>query len=266
LKILVTRGLACRRGERAVLGEVDLGFEAGTVTAIVGPNGAGKTTLLRHLAGLETPAAGSIALDDQPLATLGAAGRARRIAFLPQSVQAYWPLIGRDLVALGRLPHGADLARPLSRDDAAAVERALQRVDGMAFADRPIDTLSQGERARLMLARALATEAPVLLADEPVASLDPAYALDTMAVLRAEAARGAAVVVSLHDLGLAARFADRVVVLAQGRVAADGPPDAALQPAVIEAAYGVGFRLLAVDGVPVPVAWGRRPGSPPEAS
>ena len=107
--------------------------------------------------------------------------------------------------------------------DADAVARALARVDGAALADRPIDALSQGERARLMLARALATEAGIVLADEPVASLDPAYALDAMAILRTEAARGACVVVSLHDLGLAARFADRVVVLAGGKVAADGP-------------------------------------------
>ncbi len=255
---LVTAGLACQRGMRRVLGDIGLAFAAGAVTAIVGPNGSGKTTLLRHLAGLETPAAGTVTLDGQPLAALGPAARARRIAFLPQSAQAYWPLLGRDLVALGRLPHGADLARPLAEADTAAIGRALARVDGERFADRPIDALSQGERARLMLARALATEADVLLADEPVASLDPAYALDTMAVLRAEAARGGAVVVSLHDLGLAARFADRVVVLAGGHVVADGPPAVALGPAIIEAAYGVGFRMIDVDGQPLPVAWSRR--------
>ena len=256
---LATRSLECRRGDRAVLQDVSLGFEAGTVTAIVGPNGSGKTTLLRLLAGLDPPAGGTVMLDGAPLANLGAGRRAQRIAFLPQSVQAYWPLIGRDLVTLGRLPHGADLARPLTTTDAAAVESALQRVDGLMLATRPIDRLSQGERARLMLARALATEASVLLADEPVASLDPAYALDTMAVLRAEASRGVAVVVSLHDLGLAARFADRVVLLADGCVAADGPVGEALRPAIIEAAYGVGFRLLTIDGVTVPVAWGRQP-------
>lgn len=256
---LSTSGLACQRGTRRVLQDIDVAFAAGMVTAIVGPNGSGKTTLLRHLAGLDAPAAGTVALDGQSLGQLSPAERARRIAFLPQSVQAYWPLIGRDLVGLGRLPHGADLARPLSDSDAAAIARAIERVDGAALADRPIDALSQGERARLMLARALATEAPVLLADEPVASLDPAYALDTMAVLRAEAARGGCVVVSLHDLGLAARFADRVVVLANGRLAADGPAAQALVPAVIEATYGVGFRMITVDGQALPVAWSRQP-------
>ena len=167
--------------------------------------------------------------------------------------------LGRDLVRLGRLPHGADLGRPSSGADGDAVEQSLRRVDAVALAARPVDTLSQGERARVMLARILATEADVVLADEPVASLDPGYALDAMAVLRAEAGRGAVVIVSLHDLGLAARFADRVVVLAGGRVVADGGPSAALRPAVLEAAYGIGFRTVTVDGVVQVVAGSRQP-------
>ncbi len=259
MSTLDARALACRRGERNVLEAVDLSFAADQVTAIVGPNGAGKTTLLRHLAGLDSPAAGQVELDGTPIGGLATAVRARRIAYLPQGASAYWPLLGRDLVALGRLPHGATLEQPLAAHDAEAVERALRRVDGLAFAGRTIDALSQGERARMMLARALATEADILLADEPVASLDPAYALDAMTVLRSEAARGGCVVVSLHDLGLAARFADRVIVLASGRVAADGPPDEALRPAVIDAAYGVSFRTVILDGVTQPVAWSRRP-------
>ncbi|MBI2741996.1 MAG: ABC transporter ATP-binding protein [Rhodospirillales bacterium] len=259
MSTLAARALACRRGTRTVLEAIDVVFAPHQVTAIVGPNGAGKTTLLRQLAGLDRPAAGRVELDGKPIAGLAAAVRARRIAYLPQGASAYWPLLGRDLVALGRLPHGANLERPLAAPDAEAVERALRRVDGLAFADRTIDALSQGERARMMLARALATEADILLADEPVASLDPAYALDAMAVLRAEAARGGCVVVSLHDLGLAARFADRVIVLANARVAADGPPDEALRPAVIDAAYGVGFRTIIIDGVTQPIAWSRQP-------
>lgn len=251
------RGLVCRRGHAVVLDAIDLAFEAGQVTAIVGPNGAGKTTLLRHLAGLDSPSSGDVELRGQPLASLGSALRAWRIAYLPQAASAYWPLRARDLVALGRLPHGANLSRPLRTEDAEAVRRALERVDGMRLAERPIDTLSQGERARVMMARALATDAAVFLADEPVASLDPAYALETMAILRAEAARGACVIVVLHDLGLAARFADRIVVLADHKVAADGPPSVALAAGVIEAAYGVTFRHVTIDGIPQPVAWER---------
>ena len=185
---LAARALVCRRGPRTVLESIDVAFAADQVTAIIGPNGSGKTTLLRHLAGLDRAAGGDVELDGAPLGQLAAGVRARRIAYLPQGASVYWPLLGRDLVALGRLPHGADLGRPLAAPDADAVERALRRVDGLAFADRTVDALSQGERARLLLARTLATEAEILLADEPVASLDPAYALDTMSVLRAEAA------------------------------------------------------------------------------
>ena len=256
---LAARALSCYRGARAVLEAVDIAFAGGAVTAIVGPNGSGKTTLLHHLAGLDIAATGQVELDGEPIAGLGPAVRARRIAYLPQGASVYWPLLGRDLVALGRLPHGVDLSRPIAPSDAGAIQRALVRVDGMAFADRVIDALSQGERARLLLARTLATEADVLLADEPVASLDPAYALDAMTVLRGEAQRGACVVVSLHDLGLAARFADRVIVLANGKIAADGSAEIALRPEVIDAAYGVGFRNVTIDGIVQPVAWSRQP-------
>jgi iron complex transport system ATP-binding protein len=250
-------GLVSRRDHAVVLDGIDLAFEAGQVTAIVGPNGAGKTTLLRHLAGLEAPSAGQVELRGQKLSSLGSAVRASGIAYLPQAASAYWPLRARDLVALGRLPHGADLSRPLATGDAEAIRRALERVDGARLGERPVDTLSQGERARVMMARALATEAAVFLADEPVASLDPAYALQTMRILRDEAARGTCVIVVLHDLGLAARFSDRIVVLADHRVAADGPPSTALAGAVIEAAYGVTFRHVTIDGILQPVAWER---------
>jgi iron complex transport system ATP-binding protein len=258
MSAMAVRGLVSRRGGHVVLSGIDLAFAAGEVTAIVGPNGAGKSTLLRHLAGLDAPSAGQVELDGAPLSSLGAAVRGRRIAYLAQAASAYWPLRARDVVALGRLPHGADLSRPANSVDAEAVQRALQRVDGVQLADRSIDTLSQGERARMMMARALATEAPVLLADEPVASLDPAYALEAMEILRTEAARGACVIVVLHDLGLAARFADRVVVLANQKIAADGPPSLALAADVIDRAYRVGFRHVLVDGVMQPVAWERR--------
>ena len=259
MNMLAVRGLSCRRGERPVLDGIDLTFAAGQVTALVGPNGAGKTTLLRHLAGLDTPSAGRIELDGRAIAGIAQTARARLVAYLPQGASAFWPLTGRDLTTLGRLPHGADLTRPLSAADTEAVARAIERVGGVSLADRPIDSMSQGERARMMLARTLATVAEVVLADEPVANLDPAYALDAMSVLCAEAARGACVVVSLHDLGLAARFADRIVVLAGGRVAADGNATVALRHEVIDAAYGVGFRSVVVDGVVQPVAWSRPP-------
>ncbi len=255
MTVLAARGLVCRRDDKLVLDGIDLDLTAGKLTAIVGPNGAGKTTLLRLLAGLDMPEVGRLELDGEPLASIPARLRAVRVAYLAQAANAYWPLSGHDLVALGRLPHGADLSRPLKPVDAQAVRRALDRVRGLMLADRTIDTLSQGERARLMLARSLATEAPVLLVDEPVASLDPAYALEAMALLRDEAAAGVCVVVVLHDLGLAARFADRVVVVDEGKIVADGLPEIALAAEVIDAAYGVAFRHVRVEGVTLPIAW-----------
>ncbi len=255
MTVLSTRALVCRRGDRVVLDGVDLVFPGGRFSVVVGPNGAGKTTLLRHLAGLDHPASGGVSLDGRSVGALAAQARARRIAYMPQGATVYWPLMGRDLVALGRLPHGADLSRPLSPADAAAVEQALARVGGTRLADRRIDELSQGERARLAIARVLATGAEVILADEPVANLDPAYALEAMTLLKAEAARGICVIVCLHDLGLTARFADRVVLIAGGKVRADGPPVVALDPEVIDGAYGVGFRTVTIDGVVQPIAW-----------
>ncbi|WP_428661799.1 ABC transporter ATP-binding protein [Reyranella sp.] len=255
MTVLATRSLVRRRGARTVLDGIDVAFAGGQLSAIVGPNGAGKTTLLRQLAGLDPPDGGEATLDGARVDRLGAAVRSRRIAYLPQSAAVYWPLLGRDLVALGRLPHGADLSRPLSPTDTAAIERALARVGSTSLAGRRIDELSQGERARLALARVLATEADVILADEPVANLDPAYALEAMTLLRAEAARGVCVVVCLHDLGLTARFADHVVLLVAGRMQASGAAAAVLQPDVIDRAYGVGFRTVTIDGVAQPVAW-----------
>jgi len=255
MSTLAARALACRRGKRTVLESIDVAFAAGQVTAIVGPNGAGKTTLLRHLAGLDSPAAGQVELDGTPLGGLRAGVRARRIAYLPQGASAYWPLLGRDLVALGRLPHGANLERPLAASDVEAVERALRRVDGLAFADRTVDALSQGERARMMLARVLATDARVLLLDEPVASLDPAQALAMMQVLVGEARRGKAVAVVMHDLVLAARFADHVVFLKEGMVAAEGAPNEVFEPETVSAVYGVAVRAVELDGHRLVLPW-----------
>jgi len=260
--ILATHSLVCRRGERTVLDGIEVSFAGGQLSAIVGPNGAGKTTLLRLLAGLDSPDGGEAVLDGGRVDRLDAAARSRRIAYLPQSAAVYWPLLGCDLVALGRLPHGADLSRPLAPTDTAAIDRALARVGGTPLAARRIDELSQGERARLALARVLATEADVILADEPVANLDPAYALEAMTLLEAEAARGVCVVVCLHDLGLTARFADHVVLLAAGRMQASGSPAMVLQPGVIDLAYGVGFRTVTVDGIAQPIAWTYRRQNP----
>jgi len=252
---LIARGLRWTLDHRVVLDGIDVEIASGSITGLVGPNGAGKSTLLRVLAGIDAPDAGTVHFDDAPLSSLAPSVRARRVSHLPQVAQPQWPLSGRDVVSLGRLPHGAGFDR-LSAADAHAVERAMGRTGTTGFANRRLDQLSAGERARLLLARALATEADVLLVDEPTAALDPGYQLEAMTALRAEAARGVAVAVALHDLALAARFCDRLLLLTAGKVLRLGVPADVLTVDALKAAYGVTFALVAFDGhdLPVPVS------------
>jgi iron complex transport system ATP-binding protein len=231
-------GVSAAYGARIVLAGVDAAFPAGAVTGIVGPNGAGKTTLLRVALGLMVTSAGQVTVLDRPLAQWSRGDLARALAYLPQGSDAHWPLLARELVALGRLPHRAPFA-PLMAVDGHAVDAALERCDATGFASRRMDELSAGERARVLFARALATQAPILLADEPAAYLDPAHQLGLMALLRDEAARGKAVAVTLHDLSLASRHCDEVIVLSEGRNAAQGAPAAALSDATLAQVFGI---------------------------
>jgi iron complex transport system ATP-binding protein len=231
-------GVGARYAQRDALRDVTLGLRSGIVTGIVGPNGAGKTSLFRAALGLLNAHAGTIGVLGQPLVGWSREALARAIAYLPQSADAHWPIDAIDLVALGRLPHRAMFTAP-SRADGDAVADALRRCDASAFAHRRMDELSAGERARVLFARALATSAPILLADEPAAYLDPAHQLRLMELLQEEAARGTAVAVTLHDLALASRHCDEIVVLHEGRVAAQGSPRDALSDAALAAVFGV---------------------------
>jgi len=235
--VLEARGLTLKRGRREILAGLDLSLRAGEVTALVGPNGAGKSTLLAGLCGLLPPAAGAALLDGQDLAALPAPARARRIGFLPQSPEIAWPLEVRILVGLGRTPHIG--ARGLSAADARIIDDALEEAGAADLAERDASTLSGGERARVMIARVLAGEPDWLLADEPLAGLDPGCQIDAADTLVRRARAGCGVVLTLHDLTLAARVADRVLVLAGGGLMADGPPEAALAPDVLGRAFGV---------------------------
>jgi iron complex transport system ATP-binding protein len=225
-------------GMRAALSGVSLRFAAGAVTGIIGPNGAGKTTLLRAILGLQPLAGGSIRILDKPLAEWPRQELARTVAYLPQGGEAKWPMLAEDVVMLGRLPHRAAFAAP-SASDRLAVREALTRCDTAAFARRRTNELSAGERARVLFARALATGAPILLADEPAAFLDPAHQLRLMELLREEARCGTAVAVTLHDLALAARHCDEIVVLDQGRLAAEGTPTTALSDDALAQVFGI---------------------------
>ncbi|MBN8187289.1 ABC transporter ATP-binding protein [Salipiger thiooxidans] len=214
MSLLALDQLTVMRGQCPVVDSVSLTVEPGECVGLIGPNGAGKTTLLRASLGL-LPHRGR-----SSLATLSARDRARAAAWLPQSREIAWPVTVETLVALGRLPHDSRAGRVQAR----AVETALKRMELGAFRHRKATELSGGEQARVLIARALAQEAPLLLADEPVAGLDPASQIFTLQVFEALAREGHAVLVSLHDLTLAARHCTRLVLLDRGRVAADGPP------------------------------------------
>lgn len=218
--MLVATGLA----RPPMLAALDLTLRPGEVTGVIGPNGAGKTTLLKALAGLSR-GPGTVMLDGEPLIP-----HPRRLAWLPASRDAVWPMTAAALVQLGLGPAAAP--------DPEAVARALAACDATALAARPVNQLSTGERARVLLARALVARPRWLLLDEPIANLDPGHRIDVMALLAAEASRGAGVVLALHDLDLAQRC-DRLLLLAGGALAADGPPAQALAPDVLARVFGV---------------------------
>jgi iron complex transport system ATP-binding protein len=268
--------VAVRYGERVALTATRLALAGGEIVGLVGPNGAGKSSLVKAIAGL-VPHAGFVAWNGTRLDSLSHGARARAIAYLPQAAIAHWPMTARDIVALGRLPHRPFGAAPSAADD-AAVERAMAATESFDFGERSVLELSIGERARVTLARALAVEAPVLLADEPTAMLDPLHQLAIMAVLRAYArggeppangrdrgappphgavagAHGRLVVAVLHDLTLAARFCDRVVVVERGAVVADDSPERALTPEVLERRYRVAAHFGNHEGEPLIVPW-----------
>jgi iron complex transport system ATP-binding protein len=249
MSALSATGLGYSAAGTRLVDEASFRLGPGELVALLGPNGAGKTTLLRLALGLLAPASGTSAIDGIEARRLGATARARRIAYLPQSRPLAWPARVRDVAALGRFAFGGPLGR-LRDADRAAVARALAACDLTALADRRVDTLSGGELARVHIARALAAETPLIVADEPAAALDPLHQHQVMALLRAAADRGGGVLVVLHDLALAARYADRLIWMQRGRIVADGPVAATLTAAQIADVYGVRARVDAGAGRP----------------
>jgi iron complex transport system ATP-binding protein len=251
---LTAQGLGVTLAGRAVLHDVSLTLSSGHLVALVGPNGAGKTTLLRALAGL-VPSTGAVHIGGDALPTLSLRARARRFAYLPQGHVVHWPLPARDIVALGRYPHGATDPARLTLKDAEAVLRAMQAADVVDLGDRRVTELSGGERSRVALARVFAVEAPVILADEPTSSLDPRHQLDVMQTLRAAANKGTLVIVVTHDLGLAARFADMVLVLSDGWLVSQGGASEALSEQVMADVFRISAYRAEYQREAVIVPW-----------
>lgn len=233
--VLAAEGISVRLAGALVLDQVDLAVAPGEVVGLVGPNGSGKSTLLRTLFGAQRPLAGRVVLNGEPLGRWSRADIARQVAVVAQEPPAELPLRVEDAVLLGRLPHRQSFARWTGEDREAAAE-ALAAVDIGHLVGRTVWSLSGGERQRVLIARALAQCTPIVLWDEPTNHLDLRHGHDGLALLRA---RGLSGVVVLHDLNLAARYCDRLVVLDRGRVAACGPPGDACDPEVVRRVFGV---------------------------
>ena len=236
-------GGGVERSGRWLLRDVDLAVEPSTLTSVVGPNGAGKSTLLRLLSGAWTLTEGRALLDGADLAGLPRRQAARRVAYVPQSVRPSFEFTVREFVTLGRYPHESRLFGTRSADR-GWIDRCLGDTDVQALAERRVTTLSGGELQRVLMARCLATEAEVLLLDEPTSNLDLAHGLDLLGLARRLAHEGRSVVLVLHDLNAAARFADRVAVLNGGALVAEGPPAKVLNPDLLR-------RVFRVEAVPL---------------
>lgn len=234
--VLRTCSLRLAYHQQTVLQDLDLGIGRGELVALLGPNGAGKSSLLKALAGLLTPAFGSIELQGQALSSYSPESLAKARAYLPQSASVHWPQPVRDVVALGRLPHGR---HRLTEADEHAIVDAMHAAGVDALATRPVNELSAGEQARVMMARLFATGAQLLLADEPTAALDLHYQHQIMTLFRQHADNGGSAVVVLHDLNLAARYCDRLLLLNEGHVVADGNAASVLTAERLRAVYHI---------------------------
>ena len=237
---------------KPVLKGISLGVDSGHCIGIVGPNGSGKSTAMKVMAGLVPAEAGTVSLSGRLLKDWPRPDLARHLSYLPQNGEVHWPLKARAVVALGRLPHQKSVV------DEDAISDAMSRCDITSLAERPVNELSGGERARVLLARALATGGKVVLADEPFAQLDPQHQIHAMEVLKAEAGRGAAVIVVLHDLALAARYCDRVVVFSEGLIAAQGEPRDVLSSDLLRHVFGVDAFIGEHQGSPLVLPIRRR--------
>lgn len=246
MSLLALDDVRARLGGKPVLRGVSCTVARGELVGLIGPNGAGKSTLLRAALGL-TPSEGTILIGDRAASAMTARERSLRAAYLPQDREIAWPVSVETLVSLGREPHRIAF-RPPGADDRAAVQEAMRRMDVEGLRGRRATELSGGEKARVLIARALAQDAPLLLADEPTAGLDPAHQIALMRVFRALTAEGRSVVASMHDLGLAARWCSRLILLDNGAIVADGGPGEVLTAGTLGSVYGITAHVAQAAG------------------
>ena len=235
--LLDVQNLTASLGGRPVLKGVSFSVMPGEFVGLIGPNGAGKSTLLRALLGL-TPSEGAVALGALDAAHVSASERARHMAYVAQEREIAWAVPVEMLVGLGRAPYRPSFAAP-SNADRSAIEAAMRKMEVDGFRERAATELSGGEKARVLIARALAQETPLLLADEPTAGLDPSHQITLMRLFAELAASGRSVIASLHDLGLAARWCTRLLLIDDGRIVADGSPAEVLTIQTLRDVYGV---------------------------
>lgn len=248
--------ISLSRQGRDVLKSVSFQAKAGELVGLLGPNGAGKSTLLHILTGLVDPDRGAIRIQGKPIQDWKRRDLSRVLAYLPQGHECHWPITVERMVSLGRIPRLQPWQR-IGRDDDEAIQAAIAAADIAHLAQRPVNQLSGGEQARAALARSIAVGAPILLADEPIAGLDPYHQLHVMEMLRQSARDGKAVVVVLHDLTMAARFCDRLVMLSQGSLVAEGPADKVLSADALARGFHIRAHAGARDGEPYVVPWTR---------
>jgi len=245
--ILEGQNISLKLGAKKVLDGVSLSVKPGRLIGLIGPNGAGKSTLLRILAGLQVPSSGRVKLGQQLLSEMKACERARNMAYLPQEHIVHWPISVYDLVAMGRLPYRHPLAA-LDLASKRAIEESLAAMTVEHLAQRSALELSGGELARVLLARALAQTPQILLADEPTAGLDPAHKLNLLSHLAKISASGMSIIVVLHDLTMAARFCDHLVLLQEGRVYHAGAPKEVLTEKALGEVYHIKVHIAEVGG------------------
>lgn len=255
---LETRALSMAYGERSIIEGLNLRLPAGQVTAIVGPNGCGKSTLLAGLARLQKPSGGAVLLDGKAIGSLPTREVARRLALLPQDASAPEGLTVAELIRFGRQPHQG-LFQQWSENDQRIIESALRAADLVELAERPLESMSGGQRQRAWIAMAIAQDTPLLLLDEPTSALDLGHQIEVFELIRQLAEAGKTIVMVVHDLSSACRYADHLVAMKDGRLLAEGAPSQVVTAGLVEALYGVRCTLMSdpLSGTPVIVGASR---------